>query len=215
MKDQNSPESSQDKILYQLKRSGPLSAKEIGQRMSITTMGTRQHLAQLEATNLVKTLPEESQGRGRPVKRWALTGAGHARFPDSHAQVTLDLLISVTDLLGEAALDKLIDHRTERTLLHYGVELEQQDGLANKLATLAELRSKEGYMAEIQLLDGDYLLIEHHCPICIAATSCQGFCRSELDVFQQLLKGVATVERTEHILAGARRCTYRICEIVQ
>ncbi|MFT7246205.1 MAG: putative ArsR family transcriptional regulator [Candidatus Azotimanducaceae bacterium] len=215
MKDQNSPESSQDKILYQLKRSGPLSAKEIGQRMSITTMGTRQHLAQLEAANLVKTLPEEAQGRGRPLKRWALTGAGHERFPDSHAQVTLDLLISVTDVLGEAALDKLIDHRTERTLLQYSVELEQQDGLENKLASLAELRSKEGYMAEIQLLDSDYLLVEHHCPICIAATSCQGFCRSELDVFQQLLKGVATVERSEHILAGARRCTYRICEIVQ
>lgn len=212
-KDQNSPESSQDKILYQLKRSGPLTAKEIGQRMSITTMGTRQHLAQLEGANLIRTLPEESQGRGRPVKRWALTGAGHDRFPDSHAQVTLDLLISVTDLLGEAALDKLIDHRTERTLQQYDAAMKQQDGLKDKLATLAELRSQEGYMAEIQVLDGDYLLVEHHCPICIAAKSCQGFCRSEFDVFQQLLKGVATVAREEHVLAGARRCSYRVSPI--
>jgi len=210
LKDQNSPESSQDKILYQLKRSGPLTAKEIGERMSITTMGTRQHLAQLEVQKLVRTLPEESQGRGRPVKRWALTGAGHDRFPDSHAQVTLDLLISVTDLLGEAALEKLIDHRTERTLQQYDAAMQQQDGLLKKLETLAGLRSQEGYMAEVRVLDSDYLLVEHHCPICIAAKSCQGFCRSELDVFKQLLSGLARVEREEHVLAGARRCTYRV-----
>ena len=84
--------------------------------MSITTIGTWQHLAQLESANLVRTLPEESQGRGRPVKPWVLTGAGHDRFPDSHAQVT-------ADLLGEAALDKLIDHRAERTLMQYNAAL--------------------------------------------------------------------------------------------
>ena len=39
--------------------------------------------------------------------------------------------------------------------------------------------------------------------------TCQGLCRSELAIFQSLLPS-ATVERTDHILAGARRCAYRI-----
>jgi predicted ArsR family transcriptional regulator len=29
----------------------------------------------------------------------------------------------------------------------------------------------------------EYFLIENHCPICAAATECQGFCRAELSNF--------------------------------
>jgi predicted ArsR family transcriptional regulator len=40
-------------------------------------------------------------------------------------------------------------------------------------------------MAEVKTqADGSCLLIENHCPICAAAEACQGFCRSELEVFQ-------------------------------
>ena len=59
--------------------------------------------------------------------------------------------------------------------------------------------------------DGDgFLLVENHCPICVAATECQGFCRAERDVFARALGPGVSVERTEHIVAGGRRCAYRI-----
>jgi len=38
----------------------------------------------------------------------------------------------------------------------------------------------------------------------------QGLCRSELALFRAVLGPGVEVERTEHILAGARRCAYRI-----
>ena len=57
---------------------------------------------------------------------------------------------------------------------------------------------------------GGWLLVEDHCPICAAATECQGFCRSELALFQRCLGPEARVERTEHLMAGARRCAYLI-----
>ncbi|AHC45613.1 putative transcriptional regulator [Achromobacter xylosoxidans NBRC 15126 = ATCC 27061] len=64
-------------------------------------------------------------------------------------------------------------------------------------------------MAEYEELDdGSLLFIENHCPICAAATACQGFCRAELAVFEQVLQ--ARVERVEHILKQARRCAYTI-----
>ena len=47
-------------------------------------------------------------------------------------------------------------------------------------------------------------------PICAAAAACQGFCRSELQIFQAVLGEDVQVTRTEHILSGARRCAYRI-----
>jgi predicted ArsR family transcriptional regulator len=55
------------------------------------------------------------------------------------------------------------------------------------------------------------LFVENHCPICAAAAACQGLCRSELAVFRAVLGADVTVERIDHILAGARRCAYRIC----
>ena len=50
-----------------------------------------------------------------------------------------------------------------------------------------------------------FLLVENHCPICAAAAACQGLCRSELAIFRAVLGDDVTVERTDHILAGARR----------
>ena len=201
---------SQDKILYQLKRSGPLTARILSEHLNMTTMGARQHLAQLETDGLVDTTPEETRGRGRPVKKWKLTQAGHNRFPDGHAQVTNDLLIAVTDVLGDDALDQLIDRRTETTLKQYRDKLSQLSSVADKLNALAELRTDEGYMAEVEETEVGYRLIEHHCPICIAAKTCQAFCRSELEVFQSLFENLAMVTREDHLINGARRCSYSV-----
>jgi predicted ArsR family transcriptional regulator len=75
---------------------------------------------------------------------------------------------------------------------------------------LAEIRAREGYMAGWQKDGKGFLLLENHCPICAAARACQGFCRSELDLFRHVLGPDVAVERVEHILLGARRCAYRI-----
>ena len=65
-------------------------------------------------------------------------------------------------------------------------------------------------MARAERVGRDWVLVEAHCPICAAAQSCQGFCRSELALFRRCLGPELQVERTEHLLAGARRCAYRI-----
>jgi predicted ArsR family transcriptional regulator len=65
-------------------------------------------------------------------------------------------------------------------------------------------------MAECRPEGDGYLLIENHCPICVAATVCQGFCRAEREVFERALGRDVSVERTEHIVGGDRRCVYRI-----
>jgi predicted ArsR family transcriptional regulator len=206
--------SSQDKILYQIKRLGPQSVKSLAEILDVTTMGVRQHLAQLESAGLIESLPEQPQPRGRPLKTWKLTQKGHGRFPDAHAQITADLILSVRELLGESAMDKIIEKRTADTFKQYSACLDKQNTLSGKVSALARLRSDEGYMAEVTEENSEYLLLEHHCPICIAAKSCQGFCRSELEVFQKLFEKIASVTREDHLLDTARRCSYRIIPIV-
>jgi predicted ArsR family transcriptional regulator len=53
-------------------------------------------------------------------------------------------------------------------------------------------------------------LVENHCPICAAARACHGICSGEPELFQAALGDGVRIQRTEHQLAGARRCTYEI-----
>lgn len=65
-------------IMLQLKSLGPQSAKMLADRISITTMGIRQHLQQLEQRELV--CYEEARTKvGRPTRYWSLTTKGHSQ----------------------------------------------------------------------------------------------------------------------------------------
>jgi len=202
--------SNADQILELLKTRGPLSAAELGESLGITSMGARRHLQALADQELVYW-QESIVGRGRPKRSWYLTARAMQRFPDRHAELSLQLIESVTELFGEQGLEKLISQREQQQLSTYQAALSTQHSLSDQIATLAALRRAEGYMADWQALDdGSFVLLEHHCPICAAATACQGFCRSELEIFQTLLAGQAQVEREQHLLNDDLRCSYRI-----
>ena len=166
-------------------------------------------MARLAADGLVVPTVER-RGVGRPAHVWALTEAGNARFPDAHGELTAQLIGLIRTQLGEVVLDRLIDARAVESRAAYAAALEGAAGLGERVARLAEARTREGYMAESWTEGDGYVLVENHCPICVAATSCQGFCRAELDTFREVLGPDASVERTEHIVAGDRRCVYRI-----
>jgi len=157
----------------------------------------------------VEPITVAATGRGRPRQLWHLTAAGNRQFPDGHAELTANLLGTLVEQLGPAALDTVISAREADTLTRYRQEISHAGDLASRTETLAAIRTREGYMADSwRQADGSFMLVENHCPICAAAAACAGFCRSELETFRAVLD--AEVERSEHILAGARRCAYRI-----
>lgn len=199
---------STDKILHLLKTQGPQSAAELGEQLQMTSMGARQHLMTMEADGWV-SFNDEARGRGRPVRLWHLTEQAWQRFPDSHSELTLQLIDNIQQLFGAVGMERLIDQREQQQLARYQAEL-NQPMLADRLARLTELRCREGYMADLrQEEDGSWLLWESHCPICAAASACRGFCRSELALFRRLL-APAEVEREQYLLEGDHRCLYRI-----
>ena len=203
-------ESSEQRILYLLKSRGPQSAAELARQLAMSSVGARKHLHNLLEQDLV-TYADQPAKVGRPKRTWALSDAGHARFPDRHSDLTVELIGAVREVFGDDGLDRLIDARERDTLASYRVELADCADLGQRVRRLASLRRREGYMAEARRQgDGSYLLVENHCPVCAAAAVCQGLCRSELDVFRRVLGRAAKVSREDHILAGARRCAYRI-----
>jgi len=196
-------------VLHALKSAGPQTAEALGRKLGMTAVGARQHLARLQEEDLVAAV-DQSEGVGRPKRIWSLTEAGHARFPDNHAGLTLELITAIRKTGGEAMLDQVIEAREKSALVTYRRALDGAASLKDKVKRLAKIRSEEGYMASTTTDDGAVLLIENHCPICVAAKACQGFCRSELALFRETLGDEVSVAREEHIVAGARRCVYRI-----
>src|SRR5438270_2824597 len=206
---ENSVRPAADRFLVLLKTRGPQTAADLGTAAGVTGEAARQQLVRLAADGLV-VATAEPRGVGRPAQVWGLTEAGNARFPDAHAELTAQLIRSIRTELGEAVLDRLIEARSAESRAAYAAALEGAGDLGERVARLAEARTREGYMAECRAEGGGYVLVENHCPICVAATECQGFCRAELDTFRAVLGRDTSVERTEHIVQGDRRCAYRI-----
>ena len=202
---------SQTKILKRLKVRGPQSIKILSKFMEQTTMGVRQHLADMESKGLVCQTEAKKQNRGRPLNLWKLSRRGHQRFRDGHESVALDLIEAATKLKGQGFLEELIYSRNQSIEENYRSKLQEAGThLRNQIIRLAELRSDEGYMAEVRLLPDGWLLTENHCPIHAAAKQCTHFCKAELSCFQAVFEKNADIERVEHLLDGARRCTFKI-----
>jgi predicted ArsR family transcriptional regulator len=209
-------------LLDVLKRAGARKAGDLSEELGVSAMAVRQHLYALQEEGLVGFSEEPRPGgrpQGRPAKLWRLTDAAARYFPDAHAELTVGLLQSMKQAFGEAGLNRLLSVRGREQADAYTGRLDAEaadgrggrHGLRARLETLAAIRTEEGYMAEIQDSDdGGFLLIENHCPICRAAAACTGLCAAELLVFRAVLGPDVTIERTDHILAGARRCAYRV-----
>ncbi|MFC5462888.1 helix-turn-helix transcriptional regulator [Massilia niabensis] len=199
-----------DQLLMLLKTRGAQTAQALAGLVGLTPMGVRRQLEAAEDEGLV-THTDTSGKVGRPVRRWLLTDLGQERFPDRHAELTLDLIQGVRTLFGETGLERLIAAREETAERAYRERVAGCATLEDRVAALADARSLDGYMAEVQpRVDGSLLLIENHCPICSAARACQQFCRSELEVFRRVLGPGVAVVRIEHQLEGARRCAYLV-----
>ncbi len=198
-----------ERALMLLKTKGPQPLVALAKDLNVSTEGARFQLIKLSNEGLVET-HTEAKGKGRPQQVWSLTQLGHARFPDTHAELTVRLIKKMQDTLGEAALLEVIEANGRDGQQKYLQKLSNIPDLEGRVSGLARIRDEEGYMADYSKDAEGYLFVENHCPICSAAQACLGFCKSELETFQTVLGEKVSVERVEHIVKGGRRCAYRI-----
>src|SRR5215467_13628825 len=170
-------------IVHLLKQEGAMDAMQLASRLHLSAMAVRLHLYALQSQQLV-----------------------------SYAELTLSLLGSIGKAFGKAGLERLLTLRTRDQVAAYRERMTEARSLRQRLKALAAIRTDEGFMADVKPQPGGaFLLVENHCPICAAATACTGLCAKELEVFQSVLGDDIAITRTEHIVAGARRCAYRVC----
>jgi predicted ArsR family transcriptional regulator len=196
-------------IVKLLKSEGALDSSRLARHLRLTPMAVRQHLYALQRERLV-TAEERPVPLGRPAKHWQLTPEANRLFPDAYAELTVALVGAVGSAFGAAGLQRVLESRCAVQQADYRSRIPPAAPLAAKLQELARIRTEEGYMAEVTREGDGFLFVEKHCPICAAANACQGLCATELDLFRAVLGKGIRVERTEHIIAGGRRCVYRV-----
>ena len=201
-----------DKFLKLLKTRGPQSSSQLSSELGMTVEGARFQLTKLAEEGLVE-VHGESKGVGRPTQVWELTNKGHQYFPDKHAGLSEQLLESMKDLLEPEQMNAIISLREKKANEKYREALKDIPGLEEKIARLAELRNSDGYLAEWDKEEEGFILIENHCPICAAAQRCADLCEAEMNTFKEIFGEEVSVERVDHIIAGARRCAYKIKNI--
>lgn len=198
-------------IVKLLKTEGPLGTALLAERLGLTAMAVRLHLYALQGEGLV-TAEDRPVPVGRPAKSWRLTREADRHFPEAYAELSVALIDAMQETFGAEGLGRVLVSRSARQQEEYSKRVRPADPLEKRLKELAQVRTEEGYMAEVRAEEegGGFLLVENHCPICAAASACQGFCSTELDLFRSVLGPGVEVERVEHIVSGDQRCAYRV-----
>ena len=173
-------------------------------------MAVRQHLYALQREQLV-TADERPVPIGRPAKHWRLTPESDRLFPDAYAELNVALLDAVGSAFGPTGLQRVLESREAKQRADYARRIAPSAPLEERLQQLASVRTEEGYMAEVHP-DGPGRLPVHRESLSDLRgrdSAARGSARRELDLFRSVLGSDASVERTEHIVSGDRRCVPR------
>ena len=199
----------QRRLLVSLKKSQPLTVKELATQFGITPNALRRHLKTLENAGLVH-YRAENHGVGGPQFAYALSEAGEALFPRAYSAALADALDQVRAQQGVEGVVRVF-HRQWSALAETALPMMAGRSLADRTAVLAELRTKQGYMAESHAQSADESVIrEYNCAIRDIAARFPEVCAAEERFFAELLG--ADVERAGHILEGCNACEYRVRE---
>jgi predicted ArsR family transcriptional regulator len=198
-------------VLYAVRRRGEATAEQVAETLAMTVSGARQHLSALVEAGLAEATESTAATgkRGRRSLVYAVTPTGDALFPKAYGELTNELLGFLDDEAPET-VNRLFARRRDARTANAVARLAPLDGLEAKVDELARILDEDGYLASWTAEDdGSFLIVEHNCAIWAVANRYGQACSSELEFIQAVLEP-ATVERTSHMVEGARRCAYRV-----
>lgn len=197
----------QQQVLTALKRLGEASAEQVAANLGITPSAVRQHFASLRSAGFVAC--RQARGRpGRPVGLYHSTESSEALFRMGNSDLSLELL-GYVEAEEPDLLRRMFEQRRRRRVSQAKRALAGKS-LVDKIATLTSMLDAEGYLADLEQLEGGgVLIVLHSCAIWEVASRYDHACTTELQFFEQLLPE-AMIERVEHKGSGSFRCGYRI-----
>ncbi len=193
-------------IIVAIKKSQPITAKELSVVFGVSANAIRRHLKELELDGLV-SYGREQRGLGAPTFSYRLTDRAAALFPNRYQDALTELLSHVEVRAGRGEIGAIFAERFRAQGEQLKTELADLP-VEMRLQRLVRLLSDEGYMAEWKTENGAITLAEHNCAIRAVAQRYPEICAAEARFLTDVL--AAGVERRDHITAGSNACTYEI-----
>ena len=192
-------------ILETLKRAPELTAAELAERLNVTAMAARQHLAVLEAEGLV-AMGLRRSGVGRTSGVYRLTDKGHETFPRFYDEFSLSILRCIRELQGEAGLRAVLERRAEEIDRSEGAYLRRLPP-RERLRALLDILARSGHLPELEETPREVIITEYNCPIAKVSREFPEVCRSELRLMERLTG--MPVRRDACLAERGRFCRYR------
>ena len=193
-------------ILVELKRSQPLTVRDLAGRLGVSHNAIRHHLKELEAEQLV-VYGREQRGVGAPTFAFRLSPPGEALFPKRYEQALTSMLERVAETQGRSATVAMLEGEFAELARRIQTVVEHA-APAERVAVVARALSEAGYMAEWDEREGRFRLAEHNCALRAVAERFPEICAVEEQFLQRML--AASVERRQHIVSGCNTCEYAI-----
>ncbi|GAB1529538.1 MULTISPECIES: helix-turn-helix transcriptional regulator [Brevibacillus] len=199
--------STREYILLLLKREGELSTKDLQNRLELTKVAVSRQMIYLEKDGFV-VCRVGRQKAGRPMHYYSLTQQGNEQFPNDYGQLAVDLMEHIVLADGEDRVDQFFARQQEKIIQKFEGQMEGKT-LSEKVAEMARIQDDNGFMARWeQVSDEEYVITQYNCPYFKVADRYQMICARELACYRALLQ--TSVERTECVAIGGKRCVYQI-----
>ena len=189
-----------------MKRSQPLTAKELADVFGVSANAVRRHLKELEAENLVQ-YGREQRGAGAPTYAYRLSRDGEALFPNQYEQALTRLIGHVVDREGREAAIAVVEEQYADLRRRLGGVVPGVTPL-DRLKMLAGVMEDAGFMAESSEEGGEVTLRVQNCALHAVANCLPEVCDTELRFLEEVLD--AQVERRTHIMSGCNACEYAV-----
>jgi DeoR family transcriptional regulator, suf operon transcriptional repressor len=200
-----------DLVLRTLLSQHRCTINNLAEKVGISPISIRHHIASLEAEGLI-SCEDERHGVGRPRQLFFLTEKGMEQFPTRYVSLTIRLLEHLKETMPEAMINKLFTQMAVDLAkdLYEGTETKGLS-MEERLNLVKDLLNREGFNIEWEQQDDGYQIHEASCPYFFIGQNHPEVCA----VDQTLISTVLSVpaEKIKCILNGDNNCTYLVSDV--
>jgi predicted ArsR family transcriptional regulator len=199
-----------DLVLRNLLSQPRCTINELANKVGISPISIRHHIASLEAEGLI-SWEDERHGVGRPRQVFFLTEKGMEQFPTRYVRLTVRLLEHLKETMPEPMISKLFTQMAVDLAkdLSEGTETKNLS-MEERLDLVKNLLQREGFSIEWEQLEDGYRIHEVSCPYYFIGQNHPEVCAVDQTLISTVLSTPA--EKVKCILNGDSTCTYLISD---
>lgn len=175
-------------LIEAIKKSQGMAVSDLASELEMSYMGVKQHCQKLEVMGYLQTWRVPRNGVGRPEKLYKLTSKCDELFPQSGADLMLNVMEGMQKFYGESSPEKIFFHHFEKLREQWSTSVNKGKSLVEKATRLADLRDKSGCFSRCKYdVKLGFRIEEYHNPLLDLFRKYPNLIHMEIRMMEQLL----------------------------